>query len=454
MGKCLKKRVFFYSKEEIKVKISLEKLENSKICLTVEVEKDVVDRALNKAYSEMKGKFNVPGFRKGKVPRNMIEKMYGAQVFYDDAANNIINGTLDNAIKENNVEVVARLKYGDIQVVEMNTEKCIYKATITVRPQIILGEYKNLEIEAEKLDVTDEEVNEYIEQEAAKNAREIKVEDREIRPQDIVTIDFEGFVDGEAFENGSAENHRLVIGSKSFIPGFEDQLIGKNVGDEVEVNVTFPEDYHAEDLKGKDAMFKVKIKDLYYTELPEINDDFVADVSEFDTLDEYKEDIKKNIAETKASNRKNEITNKVMQKAAENATFELPVEMVDEEIERNVEQFAQNMQKQGINLDQYLEYTDIDRDKFKENFREQAVTQLSNTLILEEIVKQENLEINDEDFEKELERRAVQYRMEIDQFKEKINDNYKESIKNDLKMQKAIDLLVETAKIIENENKN
>lgn len=431
------------------MKTNVEQLENSKVCLTIEVEKDTVDKALKKAYTDMKGRFNVPGFRKGKVPRHMIENMYGSQVFYDDAANNIINETLDNAIKNNSVEIVARLKYGDIQVVEMTPEKCIYKATITTKPKVALGEYKNLEIEAEKLDVSDEEIEAYINQEATKNAREIRVEGRAIMPEDIATIDFEGFIDGEAFENGSAKDHRLVIGSNSFIPGFEEQLIGKNIGDEIDVNLTFPADYHAEELKGKPALFKVKINDVHFTELPEINDEFVADVSEFDNLDEYKADVRKILSEQKINARKNEVIEKVLDQVIANATFELPVEMVNEEIERLVEQFSQNMKRQGVDLEKYLEYTGIDQEMFRENFKQQATTQLSNTLVLEEIAKVEDFEISDEDLEKELENRANQYHIPLDQFKQRINKNYMDALKADLKIQKAIDLLVDSSTIVD-----
>ncbi|OON94270.1 MAG: trigger factor [Candidatus Epulonipiscioides saccharophilum] len=440
---------FLLARRILKLKTNVEQLENSKVCLTIEVEKDAVDKALKKAYTDMKGKFNVPGFRKGKVPRHMIENMYGSQVFYDDAANNIINETLDNAIKNNSVEIVARLKYGDIQVVEMTPEKCIYKATITTKPKVALGEYKNLEIEAEKLDVSDEEIEAYIKQEAAKNAREIRVEGRAIMPEDIATIDFEGFIDGEAFENGSAKDHRLVIGSNSFIPGFEEQLIGKNIGEEVDVNISFPADYHVDELKGKPALFKVKINDVHFTELPEINDEFVADVSEFDNLEEYKADVRKILSEQKINARKNEVIAKVLEQVIANATFELPVEMVNEEIERLVEQFSQNMKRQGVDLEKYLEYTGIDHEMFRENFKQQATTQLSNTLVLEEIAKTEDFEISDEDLEKELENRANQYHIPLDQFKKRINENYMDALKADLKIQKAIDLLVESSTIVD-----
>ncbi|ONI43399.1 trigger factor [Candidatus Epulonipiscioides gigas] len=428
---------------------NVEVLENSKVRLTVEVDKEIVSKALTKAYKDMKSKFNVPGFRKGKVPRHMIEKIYGEKVFYDDAANNIINETFDNAIKENNVDIVAKLKYGDIQVTEIDSNKCIYKAIITIKPKITLGEYKNIELEIEGVSISDEEVDEYIRQEATKNAREINVIDRAIMPQDKVTIDFEGFIDGISFEGGAGTDFGLVIGSKSFIPGFEDQLIGKNIGDDVEVNVSFPENYHVDTLKGKPALFKVKIKDIHMTELPEINDEFVADVSEFDTLEEYKEDIRKKLAEKKEINRKNALIEQTIQKAIENANFEIPEAMIEEEIERQADLFAQNMQKQGLNIDQYLEYTGLTKEEFKENFRPQAVNQISAQLVLEEIAQQEDFEITDEEFDKELERRAAQYRMDVAKFREILNDSYKDGIKKDLKFQKAVDLLKDSAKIIE-----
>ncbi|OOB78733.1 MAG: trigger factor [Epulopiscium sp. Nuni2H_MBin003] len=420
-------------------------LENSQVELLVEVGREIVENAITRSYNAMKSNFNIPGFRKGKVPRHIIEKMYGVEVFFDRAADNIINETFQDAIKENDIDMVAKLRSGDIEVTQMSKENMTYKAKVTVKPDVVLGEYKNQTIEVESSEVTDEEIDSFINQEATKNAREIKVTDRAVQPQDKVTIDFTGFVDGVPFEGGSGEDYALVIGSKTFIPGFEDQLIGKNIGDEVDVNVEFPEDYQSEELKGKPALFKVNIKEIEMTELPEIDDDFAADVSEFDTIAEYKADVKKNLTAKKEEERKIQISNSALDKAIENATFTIPENMIEEEIDRQLGQFSQNMSRQGLSLEQYLSYTGLDMEAFRENFKPQAEKQISGNLVLEQIANAEGFEVTDEEYEKEIEQRASQYKVETDKFRDFISEEYKDLIKGDIKIQKAVELLSETA---------
>ncbi|ONI38127.1 trigger factor [Candidatus Epulonipiscium fishelsonii] len=430
------------------MKTNVELLENSQVKLIVEVEEDIVSKAINQAYESMKKDFNVDGFRKGKVPRQMIEKIYGPEVFFNKAIDLIIDETLTAAIDENNIDIIARLRENDLVVLDMSKEKAKYEATIAVRPTITLGEYKNLEIEVEPLAVTEEEVDIYLNKEAEKNARSIIVEDRIIEPQDKAFIDFEGFVDGEAFEGGKGSNYGLVIGSKSFIPGFEDQLIGKKVGDEVEVSVTFPEEYHSEDLKGKPAIFKVKINEVEVTEIPTIDDEFAADVSEFDTLEEFKEDVRKTLLDQKEKSRTTELQGKAVEKAVQNATFELPPALVEENVDRSIQNFASRMEQQGLKIQQYLQFAGLDMEKFRENFRPEAIAHISSSFVLEKIAEVENLVVSDEEVEEHFIEMSKHYNMPVEQVKQAIGRNIP-MLKEDLKLQKAADMLVSTAKIIE-----
>lgn len=427
----------------------VEVLENSQVSLTVEAGEAVVSAAISKAYNEMKKDFNVPGFRKGKVPRAMIEKMYGVEIFFNKAADFVIDETLANAIDENNINIAARIRPGELEVVDMTRTSMKYVAKVTVKPEVELGEYKNLEVEVAPVAVTDEEVDAAIAKEAEKNSREITVTDRAVEPQDKVTIDFEGFVDGEAFEGGKGEDYALVIGSKSFIEGFEDQLIGKNIGEEVEVNVTFPTEYHAENLAGKPAMFKVTVKAIQSKELPEINDDFAADVSEFETLAEYKADQKAKLAVQKEASQKAEVENKAIDQAVANANVVVPEAMVEEQVDRNVKEFGMRMSGQGLQLEQYLQFTGLTMEAFRENFKKDAEAQISSRLVLEKVMEVENIEISEEEVNAEIEKMAARYNMPVEELQKSIGAGEREMLSSDLRVQKAADLVAQTAKVVE-----
>lgn len=427
----------------------VEVMENSQVKLTVEVEGTQVAKAVDAAYESMKKDFNIQGFRKGKVPRAMIEKMYGVEVFYNKAADILIDETLFAAIEENKIAISARIRPNDLEVTEMNKDGMKYTAIITVKPEVTLGDYKNLKVESEKVEVTEEEVNEAVQKEAAKNAREITIEDRAVMPQDKVTIDFEGFVDGEAFEGGKGVDYDLVIGSKSFIDNFEDQLIGKNIGEEVEVNVTFPAEYHVNELANKPALFKVVIKAIKVNELPEINDDFAADVSEFETLAEYKEDLKAKLLKDKEVNNKNVVEQQAVENALANATITVPEAMVDEQVERNIKNFENRMKAQGLELAQYLQFTGQDMEAFKANFKEDAEHQIKSRLVLEKIAEVENITVSDEEVEEELKQIAEMYRMPFEELKKSFAAYEKESLAADIKVQKAAKVITESAEVVE-----
>ena len=426
----------------------VEVMENSQVKLTVEVEGAQVAKAVDKAYEVMKKDFNIQGFRKGRVPRAMIEKMYGVEVFYNKAADILIDETLFEAIEANKIEISARIRPNELEVTEMNKDGMKYTAIITVKPEVTLGDYKNLKVEAEKVEVTEEEVNEAVQKEAAKNAREITVEDRAVMPQDKVTIDFEGFVDGEAFEGGKGVDYDLVIGSKSFIDNFEDQLIGKNIGEEVEVNVTFPAEYHVSDLANKPALFKVVIKAIKVNELPEINDDFAADVSEFETLAEYKEDLKAKLLKDKEVNSKNIADQQAVENAVANATITVPEAMVEEQVERNVKNFENRMRAQGLELAQYLQFTGQDMDAFKANFAKDAEHQIKSRLVLEKVAEVENITVSDEEIDEELKQIAEMYRMPFEELKKSFGAYEKDSLTADIRVQKAAKVITESAEVV------
>lgn len=425
----------------------VKELENSMVALTVEVGADVVTGAINKAYNEMKKDFNMPGFRKGKVPKAMIEKMYGAEVFFNKAADIIIDETLGKAVEENKINMAARLRQGDLEVVEMTKEGMKYVANVTVRPTVELGEYKNLEVEIEKAEVTDEEVDMAVNAEAEKNSREVTVTDRAVQPQDKVSINFEGFVDGVAFEGGKGENYSLVIGSKTFIDGFEDQLIGAEIGKEVEVNVTFPTEYHAENLAGKPALFKVTVNEIKVKELPEINDDFAADVSEFETLADYKADIKARLTSQKEANFKAEVENQAIQKAVDNAQLTVPNNMIEDQVDRSIKEFEMRMRSQGLELSQYLQFTGMDMDKFRENFRKDAEFQLRSREVLEKIVEVEDITVTEEEITAEIAKLAERYKMDVEELTKSFGGYEKEMLSSDLRVQKAAELITSTAKV-------
>ena len=423
--------------------LQVEKLEKNMAKLTIEVPASELEKALQSAYMKQKNKISLPGFRKGKVPRQMIEKMYGAEIFYDDAANALIPKAYADAYDECELDIVSR---PEIDVVQIEKGKdFIFTATVATKPEVTLGEYKGLEVDKVSTRVTQKEVDAKIQEEAEKNARTITVEDRAVQDGDEVVLDFEGFVDGVAFEGGKGENYPLTIGSGSFIPGFEEQLVGAETEKEVEVKVTFPEDYHAEDLKGKEAVFKCTVHEIKAKELPEIDDEFAAEVSEFDTLEEYKADVKAKIKEQKAADGKRNQEDQAVEQAVKNAEYEIPQPMIETQTTQMVEDFAQRIQSQGITLEQYFQFTGLTAEKMMEDMRPQAIKRIETRLVLEAVAKAENIEITDEKIDEELAKMAESYNMEVEKLKEFMGENEKKQMKEDLAVQEAVTFLVENA---------
>lgn len=424
--------------------LSVEKLENNMAKLTIEVAAEVFEAAITEAYKKQKNKISVPGFRKGKVPQSYLEKMYGAEMFYEDAANIAIQEAYGKELENSDLEIVSQ---PDIDVVQIKKgENFIFTAEVALKPEVTLGEYKGIEVEKVAVEVTDEEVNEDLAKAQEQNSRSISIEDRAVQENDEVTIDFEGFIDGTPFEGGKGEDYALVIGSHSFIDTFEDQLVGKNIGDDVEVNVTFPEEYQASELAGKPALFKVNIKGIKAKELPELNDDFAQDVSEFDTLDEYKADIKTKLAEKKEKEAKQDKENKVIDKIIENAKMEIPEAMINTQVKQMVDEFAQRLSYQGLQLEQYFQFTGLDMPKFEEQCKPQALKRIQSRLVLEAIASKESIEVSDEEFKAELEKMASMYQMEVEKLTELIGETEKEAMTKDIAVQKAVDLVVNEAK--------
>lgn len=424
--------------------LQVEKLEKNMAKLTIEASAEEFDIAIKKAYQKNKNKFNVQGFRKGKAPLAIIEKMYGVEVFYEDAANEIIPEAYDKAALESDLEIVSR---PEIDVVQIEKGKpFIFTAEVALKPEVTLGKYKGIKVEKKEISVTDEEVMDRINKELEQNSRIITVDDRPVQDGDIAVIDYEGFVDGVPFEGGKGENHSLTIGSHSFIDNFEEQLIGSSLGDELEVNVTFPDEYHAKELAGKAAVFKVKINEIKVKELPSLDDDFAQDVSEFDTLDEYKENIKATIKEGKEKELKTAKENEVVDKIIEDSTMDIPEPMIETQVRQMADDFAQRIQYQGLSVEQYFQFTGMDSQKFIESLRPQAIKRIQSRLVLEAIVKAENIEVSEEELEKELSEMASMYKMELDKIKEMIGDKEKEQIEADIAVQKAVDFVTEAAK--------
>ena len=422
--------------------LQVEKLEKNMAKLTIEVPAAELDKAIKTVYNKQKGHFNVPGFRKGKVPYNMVEKMYGAAIFYEEAANELIPAAYAKAYEECGLDIVSQ---PEIDVVQIEKGKdFIFTAEVAVKPEVTLGEYKGLEVEKTSTRVTQKEIDARVQEEAEKNARTIVVE-RPVQDGDEVVLDFEGFVDGEAFEGGKGENYPLTIGSGSFIPGFEEQLIGVEAEKEVEVNVTFPEEYHSEDLAGKEATFKCTVHEIKVKELPELDDDFAAEVSEFDTLEEYKADIKAKIKEQKQAEGNRQKEDQAVEKAVANATMEIPEAMIDTQVGQMVQEFAQRLQSQGLSMEQYFQFTGLTADKMNEEMRPQAVKRIETRLVLEAIAKAENIEISEEKLDAELTKMAEMYQMEVDKLKEYMGENEKEQMKADMAVQEAVTLLVDSA---------
>ena len=423
--------------------LKIEQLENSMAKITIEVDSAEFDKAITKAYQKNKGSISLPGFRKGKVPQAMVEKMYGPAVFYEDAANIIIPEAYEKAYEECDLEITSR---PEIDVVQIEKGKnFIFTATVAVKPEVKLGEYKGIEVAKADIDVTDEEVEEELKKELDKQARMVNVEDRAVIEGDMATIDYEGFVDGVAFEGGKGEEYPLTIGSHSFIEGFEEQVIGMNIGDEKEINVTFPEKYHAEDLAGKPAVFKVKLHEIKAKEVPEADDEFAQEVSEFDTLAEYKEDLKKTIKERKENQAKAEKEDAVIEKIMENAELNLPEPMVNDQVENMINDMAARMQQQGLTIEQYMQFTGMDMDKLKEQMEPQAVKRLKSRLVLEAIAEAEKLEVTEEKYTEEIANMAAMYQMEADKLKELMGENEEKQIKKDIAVQMAVELVREAA---------
>lgn len=424
--------------------VQVENLEKNMAKLTIEVPAEELEKAIESAYQKQKKQISVPGFRKGKVPRAMIEKMYGAGVFYEDAANTLMQQNYPSAVDESGIDIVSR---PTVDVVQIEKGKpFIFTAEVAVKPEVTLGKYMGVTVTKIDTTVTDEEVDAALEQERNNNARTVTVTDRPVAEGDTAVIDFEGFVDGVAFEGGKGENHPLEIGSHTFIDTFEDQLVGKNAGDDVDVNVTFPAEYQAKDLAGKPALFKVKIHEIKTKELPELNDEFAQDVSEFNTLAEYKEDVKKKLTERKENEAKRTKEDEAVQKIIDKSTMELPDAMIDTQVNSMINEFAQRMASQGLTLDQYMQFSGVTMDKLKEQVRPEAVTRIKSSLVLEQIAKEESIEISDDEVAEEIEKMAKAYGMEADKLKEYMGDSEKESMKRDLAIQKAVDLIMENVK--------
>ena len=422
--------------------LQVEKLEKNMAKLTIEVSAEELEKALQNAYLKQRKNISVPGFRKGKVPRQMIEKMYGPEIFYNDAADALLPEAYAKAYDEAGLDIVSQ---PEIDIVEMEKGKpFIFTATVATKPEVTLGEYKGLTFDKVEVEVTEEEVAAKLEEEQKKNARTVSVE-RAVENGDEVVLDFEGFVDGVAFEGGKGENYPLTIGSGSFIPGFEEQLIGAEAEKEVEVNVTFPEEYHSADLAGKAATFKCTVHEIKVKELPELDDDFAAEVSEFDTLDEYKADIKAKLAERKEKEAKLAKEDQVVEKAVANATMEIPEAMLKTQQNQMVQEFAQRIQAQGLSMEQYFQFTGLTAEKMMEEVKPQAEKRIQTRLVLEAIVKAENIEITDEKFNEEVAKMAEMYKMEADKLIELMGEGEKEQMKADMAVQEAVTFLLENA---------
>lgn len=427
--------------------VQVEKLEKNMAKLTIEVSAEEFDAAIEQAYQKDKKKISLPGFRKGKAPRKMIEKMYGTGVFYEDAANIVIPKAYSEAAKECGEEIVSQ---PEISVTQIGAgQPFIFTAEVALKPAVTLGDYKGVEVEKTPVEVSEEEVDKEVDKERENNSRTIDVDDRAVEKGDMIKLNFEGFVDGTPFEGGKAEDYSLTIGSGSFIPGFEDQLIGAKIGEEVEVNVTFPEEYHAAELKGKPAVFKCTVNEIKVKELPEADDEFAKDVSEFDTLAEYKDDIRAKLLEKKTADAKREKQNKTVAKAVENATMEIPEAMITEQVRRMADDFARRLQSQGLSMDQYMQFTGLTMDALAQQMRPEALKRIQNSLVLEAIAKAENIEVSDEKVNEEIEKMAAAYKMEADKLKELIGDAEKEQMKSDLAIQAAVDMITDAAVEVE-----
>lgn len=423
--------------------VQVEKLEKNMAKLTVEVPAENVEKAIQGAYNKMKKSINVPGFRKGKAPRQLIEKMYGKEVFYNDAIDAMLPSAYSDAVEECGEEIVS---HPQIDVVQIESGKpFVFTATVAVKPAVELGEYKGIQVEKAPIEVKDEEIEAQITKEREANSRTVTVDDRAVAQGDIVTLDFEGFVDGVAFEGGKGENYDLTIGSNTFIPGFEDQLVGAEIGKELDVNVTFPEEYGAKELAGKEAVFKCKVNGIKVKELPAVDDEFAQEVSEFDTLDEYKADIKAKLLKEKEDEAARAKEDAVIGKIIEGAKMEIPDAMVEYQTRQMLDEFAQRIQSQGISLDQYFQFTGLTEEKYMEEMKPRALQNIQSRLVLEAVAQAENLVAEEADIEEEIKKMADMYKMEADKIKELLGERQMEEMKKDIAVQKAAKLVAEAA---------
>lgn len=423
--------------------VQVEKLEKNMAKLTVEVPAENVEKAIQGAYNKMKKSINIPGFRKGKAPRQLIEKMYGKEVFYNDAIDAMLPSAYSDAVEECGEEIVS---HPQIDVVQIESGKpFVFTATVAVKPAVELGEYKGIQVEKAPIEVKDEEIEAQITKEREANSRTVTVDDRAVAQGDIVTLDFEGFVDGVAFEGGKGENYDLTIGSNTFIPGFEDQLVGAEIGKELDVNVTFPEEYGAKELAGKAAVFKCKVNGIKVKELPAVDDEFAQEVSEFDTLDEYKADIKAKLLKEKEDEAARAKEDAVIGKIIEGAKMEIPDAMVEYQTRQMLDEFAQRIQSQGISLDQYFQFTGLTEEKYMEEMKPRALQNIQSRLVLEAVARAENLVAEEADIEEEIKKMADMYKMEADKIKELLGERQMEEMKKDIAVQKAAKLVAEAA---------
>jgi len=428
------------------MEFKVEKKEKNMAVITVTVPNDEFRKAVKETYNRDKGKFQLPGFRKGHAPQYMIEKIYGEGVFFEGAVNACINKTWPEASKESGLEIVSR---PEIDVTEVGGGKdLVYTGTVAVRPEVVLGEYKGIEVQKADMEVTEADIDEAIGKEQDKNSRLVTVEDRAAENGDTVKINFDGSMDGVAFEGGKGENYPLVLGTGNFIEGFEEQIVGHRTGDAFEVNVTFPENYHAKDLAGKPAVFKCELLEIQRKELPDVNDEFASEVSEFDTLEEYKADLRKKLEDAKMKSAAAQNENNVIAKVCENAQIDIPAPMIEMQTEQMIDDYARRMQSQGLPLDQYMQYTGMTMDKLKEQFRPQAERNLKTRLVLEEVAKAENIQVSEEAVDAEIKKMAEAYKIEPEKMKEYLGDAEKENITMDLKVQEAVDFLVAEAKLV------
>lgn len=427
--------------------LQVEKLEKNMAKLTIEVSAEDLDKAMEKAYQKQKSRISLPGFRKGKAPRKMIESMYGKGVFMEDAVNSLVPQEYTKALGECDLEIVSQ---PEINVTQMEPGKAlIFTADVAVKPEVTLGDYKGVEVPKSEIAVTDEEVDAEVKKEQDKNARTVAVEDRAAANGDITTIDFEGFVDGVAFDGGKGTDYALTLGSGTFIPGFEDQLVGANTGDHVEVKVTFPEEYQAKELAGKEAVFQCDVKKIETKEVPELDDEFAKDVSEFDTLAEYKEDVKKKLTEKKEKEARTAKENAAVDKAIENAQMDIPELMTKTECRQMMDDFSRRMQQQGLSMEQYFQFTGQSMDKMMEDMKPQALKRIQTRLVLEKVAEAENIQPSEEEITEEIKKMADAYKMEADKIREAIGESGLEQMKKDMAVQKAVTVIADAAVEVE-----